>query len=135
MTGEGIVTKLYSDMASVKISKSSACGHNCASCNACSNPSYEITVLNPVGAKEGDRVLIETKSSELLAVSFLIYILPVFLLIISALVCESLSLGIYSIFVFAPLLLGWILLIKLLNKKVKITNSIVKILKPLPKKD
>ena len=128
MTGEGIVVSSFGTDAIVSISKSSACGHDCASCGACSNPSYEIKVQNPLGAKEGDRVVIETDSKKVLAVSLLLYVLPVFLLILSALLCEVYSLGLFGIAVFAVLLIIWIFLIKLVNKKTKIKNTIVKII-------
>ena len=58
MTGEAVVVSVWGSEATVKISKSSACGHDCASCGACSNPSYEISVINKIGADIGDKVLI-----------------------------------------------------------------------------
>lgn len=128
MTGEGTVVAVFGDEARVKISKSSACGHDCASCGACSNPAYEIRVLNPVGAKSGDRVEIQTKTSSVLGVSFLLYILPVFILIACALLCEHYTLGYYSILVFGLLLSLWYTAIKLANKKVRILNTITKII-------
>lgn len=128
MTGEGLVLSVINNEAKVQISKSSACGHDCASCGACNNPTYEITVTNPIGANVGDRVEIETKTSSVLAVSFLLYILPVFILIISAVVCENYNLGYFSILLFGILLILWYAVIKLLNKKVKIQNVITKII-------
>ncbi len=128
MTGEGIVVSSFGSDAVVSISKSSACGHDCASCGACSNPSYEIKVSNPVGAKKGDRVVIETDTKKVLAVSLVLYVLPVFILIASACLCEVYSFGVCSVAVFALLLSLWFLLIKLVNKKTRIKNTIVKII-------
>ena len=71
---------------------------------------------------------IETKTSSVLGVSFLLYILPVFILIISALMCDSLNLGYYSILVFGVLLSLWYGAIKTLNKKIKIQNTITQII-------
>ncbi len=130
MSGDGIVVKVSANKALVKISKSSACGHDCASCGACSNPSYEMTVSNPINAKAGDRVVIETDTATVLALSFVLYILPVFLLIIASVIFQELSFGIISFSVFAGLILLWICLIKLADKKVKIKNTIVKITVP-----
>lgn len=135
MTGDGTVISVALNEAVVRISKSSACGHNCASCNACSNPSYEMTVSNPLGAKVGDRVVIESDSSKILALSFLIYILPVFLLIIAAVICQEYSLGVLSLIVFGVMISFWILLIRLVNKKISIKNTIVKIIPATPAKD
>lgn len=128
MTGEGLVLSVSDTGAIVQISKSSACGHDCASCGACNNPTYEITVLNPIGAKAGDRVEIESKTSQILCVSFLLYILPVFIMIACALVCEHYSLGYLSVLVFGCLLGLWYFVIKLTNKKVKPQNIITKII-------
>ena len=128
MTGEAVVVSVWGSEATVKISKSSACGHDCASCGACSNPSYEISVINKIGADIGDKVLIETKTSKVLFASFLLYILPVFLLITGAVICEENPMGLWSIFVFGSIALVWLLIIKLTNKKLKIKNEIVKIL-------
>lgn len=125
MTGEAIVVSVCGDEAIVKISKSSACGHDCASCKACSNPSYEISVINKIGAKAGDKVLIETKTSKVLFASFLLYILPVFLLIIGAIILEENPIGLWNVFVFILLSFVWLLIIKLTNKKLKIKNEIV----------
>lgn len=127
MTGEGEVVATFGNEARVKISKSSACSHDCASCGACSNPSYEITVSNPVGALAGDRVVIESDSSQILKLSFVLYMLPVFVLIVSALVCEAYSLGWYSVLVFAVLTSLWYVLVKLVNKKAVVSHVITKI--------
>lgn len=128
MTGEGIVSDVNGDKAIVTISKSSACGHDCASCGACSNPSYEISVLNKIGAKPGDKVIIESKTSLVLLASFILYIIPVLILIVAALICEHYSLGAYSILIFAALGIGWFLIIRLTNKKLEIKNTIIKII-------
>lgn len=128
MTGEGLVLSVSDGEAVVQISKSSACGHDCESCGACNNPTYEITVANPIGAQNGDRVEIETKTSQILGVSFLLYILPVFIMIACATVCEHYSLGYLSILVFGCLLGLWYFVIKLTNKKVKPQNTITKII-------
>ena len=128
MTGEGTVISVSPGEAIVRISKSSACGHDCASCGACSNPSYEIKVADNIGASIGDRVVIEGVTSKILWFSFLLYMLPVFILIAAALLCEAYSAGYYSIPIFAVLLLLWFLIIKLANKKAKMHNVITKII-------
>ena len=128
MTGKGLVLSVSGNVANVQISKSSACGHDCASCKACNNPTYEIEVLNLIDAKVGNMVEIQTKTSAVLGVSFLLYILPVFILIASSVVCEHFKLGYYSILVFCCLLATWYTAIKCLNKKIKIQNVITKII-------
>ena len=128
MTGEAVVINVCGSKATVRISKSSACGHNCASCNACSNPGYDISVINNIAADIGDKVLIESKTSRVLFASFILYILPVFLLVAGAVISEENHAGLLSILVFPLLAFVWFLIIKLTNKKLKIKNEIVKIL-------
>jgi len=128
MTGEGIVISISDGKATIRISKSSSCGHDCASCGACSNPTYEMTVNDPISCKAGDRVIIETDTSKILSISFLLYIFPVFILILCALVSDAYSLGLYSLPLFICLLSFWFIIIKLVNKKAKPKHAIVKIL-------
>lgn len=77
MTGEGIVVKLNGNTATVKIKRSSACGHDCGECNLCKNPDIEVDILNPINAKIGDKVKIGTDTAEVLKSAFLLYMLPI----------------------------------------------------------
>ncbi len=77
MTGEGIVIKTKGNTATVKIKRSSACGHDCGECNLCKNPDIEVEILNPIGAVVGDRVKIGTDTAKVLKSAFLLYMLPV----------------------------------------------------------
>ena len=52
----GIVTKTYSGTAKVKITRSSACGDNCASCGACQNKNQIIVSKRFLSA--ADKLLI-----------------------------------------------------------------------------
>lgn len=129
MKGEALVIKALNDKAKVKVQKQSACSHNCSECEFCHNPSYEVMVLNPIGAKEGDKVIIEASTKKVLLVSFFMYILPVFMLIISAIVtdiCKTKTF--YSVLIFAFVFLIWFILIKLTNKYAKIKNVIVEVI-------
>lgn len=128
MIGEGAVVSVSPGEAVVKISKSSACGHDCASCGACSNPSYEMKVADPIGVNAGDRVVIESETSKILFISFVLYMLPVFVLIAVSFVCEAYSLGYFSILVYVPLVVLWLVLIKITNKKAKLRNVITKVI-------
>ena len=130
MTGEGTVISVSDTYATVRICKSSACSHNCSECSACSNPSFETKVSNPVGASVGDRVLIEGSTGKVLGVSLIVYMLPVFLMIAASVVCDALHIGaLYTVIVFAALLTVWFFIIKLVNRKIKPQDVIVQILK------
>jgi sigma-E factor negative regulatory protein RseC len=78
MTQEGIVTRLYPDgMAEVAVTRMTACGGNCGSCESCMLQS-EIKTLakNRVAAQPGQRVLIESRSSAVFGAIFLVYVMP-----------------------------------------------------------
>ena len=77
MTGEGLVIKTCGNTATVKIKRSSACGHDCGECNLCKNPDIEVEILNPIGAQKGDRVKIGTDTAKVLKSAFLLYMLPI----------------------------------------------------------
>ncbi len=85
MTGKGTVVSTKNGMATVRVRKSSACGHDCGECNLCSNPEITIDILNPIGAKIGDTVIIGTPSHNVLKWAFVLYILP----ILGAMICLS----------------------------------------------
>ena len=77
MTGKGIVVKTSGDTATVIVSRSSACGHDCGECNLCKNPDIRVEILNPIGAKKGDTVKISADTPSVLKDAFLLYMLPI----------------------------------------------------------
>ena len=136
MTGEGTVVNTYSDYALtfsdyaiVKIKKTSACSHDCTECSTCTAPTFEVRVLNPVGAKKGDRVVIEADSKKILLISLLLYMLPVFFMIAAAAVCSAYSISAsLTVLIFVLLFGGWFFLIRLVNRKCKPQNTIVSVI-------
>ncbi|MFQ5900579.1 MAG: SoxR reducing system RseC family protein [Thermodesulfobacteriota bacterium] len=79
MIEEGIVVDCKVDKTLVKVEKGSEC-KGCLSIEIC-KPSTDkagmvVTVLNPLSAKKGDRVLISVDTRGLLKVSLMIYIFP-----------------------------------------------------------
>ena len=130
LTGEATVTSVSGNTATVLIRKTSACSHDCSECSACTAPTFETTVSNPIGARCGDRVIIEAQSSHILAISLLVYILPVFLFIAAAVVCEAFSFGIFkTLSLFVCMIALWVVVIKITNKKIHTSNTIVDIIK------
>lgn len=78
MREDGIVTEVTGDICRVSVKRKSACGENCASCKAtCSAREHICEAINSVGAKVGDRVVLETDSKKVLKSAFLVYILPI----------------------------------------------------------
>jgi len=88
---EAIVSKLNFDATSalVKTVRKTAC-ESCSSRDACSTiengESMEVEVINNIGAKTGDRVVISIETASLLKLSFLLYIFPILLMILGAVV-------------------------------------------------
>jgi sigma-E factor negative regulatory protein RseC len=84
---EGIVIKIVQEGAVVRVKKTDAC-HGCPSATLChmgQSGEREVLAKNPVGAHKGQRVEIEIRDGLLLRASFIIYILPLFGLLIGAL--------------------------------------------------
>ena len=78
MTNDGVVTKLLPrGMAEVAVTRSTACGGNCASCEACAYQSELKTLAhNKVNAKPGQRVIVETSTSVIFGAAMLVYGMP-----------------------------------------------------------
>lgn len=84
MTQDAIVYRcLDKERAEVVVTRSTACGSNCASCEACVFQNELKTVArNLVGARPGQKVLIESKSSRVYEAIMLVYIVPILLAVL-----------------------------------------------------
>ena len=84
MTQDAIVFRCLSDeTAEVVVTRAMACGSNCGSCEACVFQNELKTVArNLIGARPGQRVRIESKSSRVYGAILLVYIVPIVLAII-----------------------------------------------------
>lgn len=81
MTQDAVVTKLLpGNMAEVAVARTTACGGNCGSCESCIFQSQLKTeARNLVGAKPGQKVIIQSKSSAIYKAAMLVYIFPLVL--------------------------------------------------------
>jgi sigma-E factor negative regulatory protein RseC len=93
-TEQGIVIKADTRSALVKTIKSG----NCAGCSArgsChtmgGDDVMEVKAINEAGAKVGDRIVLSLKTSSLLKASFLLYVFPILLLIVGAVVGQEMA--------------------------------------------
>lgn len=84
-TERGIVIKIGMETAWIKVVPSEAC-EGCASHGSCSaqRGEMEVEVLNPMGAKAGDRIVVDMPTTSLLKASFLLYIFPIICMIAGA---------------------------------------------------
>ena len=93
-TEKGIVTRVGSETAWVKTSRTSAC-EGCASRQSChlkgNDDEMEVEALNDARAVVGDRIVLRVASGALLKVSFMLYVFPILLLIVGAIVGQTLG--------------------------------------------
>ncbi len=95
ITENGIVTHTTQDMATIKTTRTAAC-ESCSqkdSCGTSHHGTKEMTVRvkNTIGVKPGDAVVIGMESKSMILLSFLLYVFPIILLIIGALIGDSIA--------------------------------------------
>ncbi len=67
--------------AQVLCVRESACSGDCHKCAGCGavKQTLEVTARNPIGAKPGDRVIMESETGPVMAAAFMLYVLPLVL--------------------------------------------------------
>lgn len=90
MRQTGTVISSTGTMAEISVIRESACGGNCASCGGC-NARTVVSAKNTIEAKVGDKVEMEMASSKVLYTAFIVYALPLLLLIVFYFVGAALS--------------------------------------------
>ena len=132
MTQDAIVFKCLNDeMAEVVVTRATACGSNCSSCEACVFQNELKTVArNLIGAKPGQKVLIESKSSRVYGAILLVYIVPILLAVVGCFTAYAAgaSEGICVLCTFLGFMLGAAVVVisqKLKRDKQSITFDIV----------
>lgn len=95
MTQDAVVFRcLDREMAEVVVTRATACGSNCASCEACVFQNELKTVArNLIGAHPGQRVRIESKSSRVYGAILLVYIVPLVLAVASCFLAYAAGAG------------------------------------------
>jgi sigma-E factor negative regulatory protein RseC len=77
-TEKGIVTNTGAGIAWVRTLPNEACA-GCPSCGTCNaqREDAEVEVINEIGARVGDRILVDIKTSAFLKATFLLYVFPI----------------------------------------------------------
>jgi sigma-E factor negative regulatory protein RseC len=78
-TEQGLVIEVIDDLAKIKVGRHSDC-KNCGACPG--SDSVVVSAKNKIGAKPGQRVLIEIKETNVLSSAFIVFILPLIALFI-----------------------------------------------------
>ena len=83
MTQDAVVIKLMPDnMAEVAVTRGTACGSNCGSCESCIYQNELKTLAkNLISARPGQKVIIESKSSMVFGAAMLVYVLPLVIML------------------------------------------------------
>lgn len=94
ITENGIVTRVDPTMAWVKTTRSGAC-ESCSTKNSCGTAKnmkeHTVTVKNTLRVQKGDHVVIGLETKPMLYLTFLLYVFPIILLIIGAVIGNSLA--------------------------------------------
>jgi len=89
MKNTGVVTEIINGKAKIRFIKESACGGNCASCGGCGSKPIEIVIENPLSAEVYDKVEVESDSDKILYSAFVLYVVPILILIFAYLAAEK----------------------------------------------
>ncbi|NLW47712.1 MAG: SoxR reducing system RseC family protein [Firmicutes bacterium] len=86
----GQVTEVLDTKVKVMVTRSSSC-ENCGACGIGAKPTTDFMLNNNIGAKVGDRVVIELHSKALFKAAFLVYAIPLVALIIGFLLGQRIG--------------------------------------------
>ena len=72
---------LDSSHAEISVPRKSACGHDCEECAGCgvTGAAVHARALNPIGARPGQKVVVQSDTNKMLRIVALVYLTPVLL--------------------------------------------------------
>ncbi len=115
MTQDAIVIRLLPNaMAEVVVTRSTACGSNCGSCESCIFQSeLKAIAKNNINAKPGQHVVIESRTAKIFSAAILVYIMPLILFVAGFAIASALGAteGIAILVSFLCLVLSGVLLV------------------------
>lgn len=85
MTQIATVEKLLrGERVEISVPRKSACGHDCEECAGCgvSGTSIRAVALDPLGAKVGQKVVVESSNKRLYGMMLLVYTVPIVLFLL-----------------------------------------------------
>ena len=95
MTQDAVVLKAFDNgLAEVLVARGTSCGEHCGSCSVCKYVGEIHTYAkNKIHAAPGDKVVIESKTSEVLGAAFTIYIIPMIAMLLAYLAAAAMGFG------------------------------------------
>ena len=84
---------LDSNHAVISVPRKSACGHDCEECAGCgvSGAAVEAVAVNQIGAKPGQKVVVQSSTKKMLGIVTLVYTTPIVLFLLGYLVMVAVS--------------------------------------------
>ncbi len=79
--------------AEISVPRKSACGHDCEECAGCGVTGAAVLAkaANPIGAKPGQKVVVQSDTNKMLRIVALVYLTPVVLFLIGYLLMLALN--------------------------------------------
>ncbi len=70
--------------AEISVPRKSACGHDCEECAGCgvTGAAVHAKALNPIGARPGQKVVVQSDTGNMLRIIALVYLTPVLLFLV-----------------------------------------------------
>ena len=84
---------INNDYAEISVPRKSACGHDCEECAGCGVTGAEVhaKAANPIGARPGQKVVVESSTKKMLGIVAFVYFIPVLLFLIGYVVTTLLT--------------------------------------------
>lgn len=120
MNKQGVVEKIEGNKVTIRVTRDSSCGENCAMCNACPGKNMLITLNTHIPLSVNDKVMIETNSKYVLTSAFMVYILPIILLIMGY--------ATFTLYIGLIFMVSSFVILSFIDKKIN-TNYLIKLSK------
>lgn len=80
MTQIATIEKLLNDgRAEISVARQTACAHDCSECAGCgaTGSAIHACASNPIGARPGQKVVVESSTKNLMGIILLVYMVPI----------------------------------------------------------
>ena len=116
---------LDADHAMISVPRKTACGHDCEECAGCGVTGAAVHAMadNPIGAKPGQKVVVESSTKKLLGVVAVVYLLPVICFLAGYFLSEGLAENLRYVTAIAAAALSMIPIV-LLDRHAKRTEAL-----------
>lgn len=94
MTQIATVSRIIdSNYAEISVPRKSACGHDCEECAGCGVTGAAVLAraANPIGARLGQKVVVQSDTNKMLSIVALVYLIPVVLFLAGYLIMAVLT--------------------------------------------